>query len=278
MTERPAALDYIHAVVFLTRAKGFVQRKQFESALEALAETLRLDPQSGEALMIRATVRVEMGDYQQALADVERRLQIEPPDPMALLARGSLRAYLGELEPALADYTEFLRHQPETAHALRGRARTYARLFRFDEALADLDEALRLEPTNAEVCLDRGCTYQRKGCYAAAVADYQRALELGPAEAHVYNQFAWLLAACPQAEYRDGPRAVELARRGCELTNWQDANLLDTLASAYAECGQFDEAVTWATKALELADAEIKETVAGHVESFRDGRPARFEA
>src|SRR5207245_4805704 len=27
-----------------------------------------------------------------------------------------------------------------------------------------------------------------------------------------------------------GVRAVQLARRGCELTKWQDANLLDTLS------------------------------------------------
>ena len=86
-----------------------------------------------------------------------------------------------------------------------------------------------------------------------------------------------MLAACPRAEYRDGARAVELARRGCELTNWQDPNILDTLASAYAECGRFEEAVAWAIKSLELADADIKEAVCRHVELFRKGRPARFE-
>ncbi len=276
MTKRPA-INHVQAVLFLARAKGFLQRKQFERALEALAEALRLDPESGEAWMVRATVRVEMGDYEQALADVERRLQIEPPDPTALLARGSLHAYLGELEPALVDYTAFLRQQPGSVPALRGRAQTYVRLHRVEEALADLHEALRVDPGSAEARLDRGRIYQNQGCYAAAVADYQKALELAPAEAHVYNQLAWMLAACPQPEYRDGSRAVELARRGCELTSWQDANVLDTLASAYAECGRFDEAVTWAEKSLELANAEIKDVVSGHVQLFRDGRPARFE-
>ncbi len=274
---KPPAINHVQAVLFLARAKGFLQRKQFERALEALTEALRLDPESGEAWMVRATVRVEMGDYEQALADVERRFQIEPPDPVALLARGSLRAYLGELEPALVDYTAFLRQQPGSVAALRGRAQTYARLQRFEEALADLHEALRVDPGSAEAYLDRGRFYQNRGRYAAAVADYQKALELAPAEAHVYNQLAWMLAACPRPEYRDGPRAVELARRGCELTNWQDANLLDTLASAYAECGRFDEAVTWAERSLERANAEIKDVVAGHVQLFRNGRPARFE-
>jgi Tfp pilus assembly protein PilF len=90
--------------------------------------------------------------------------------------------------------------------------------------LADLNEALRVEPASADACLDRGRVYQHKGSYLAALADYQKALDLGPNEARFYNQYAWVLAACPRPEYRDGARAVELARRACDLTNWQDAN------------------------------------------------------
>jgi tetratricopeptide (TPR) repeat protein len=273
---KPPVLNSVNAVVFLSRAKVYLQRKQFERALADLAEALRLNPQLGEAWMVRATVRVEMGDYRQALTDVERRLQIEPPESLALLTRGNLRAQLGELESALLDFTDFLRQQPGTVIALRARAASYARLQRFEEALADLHEALCVDPTNADACLDRGRIYQNKGCYRAALADYQKALELGPTKARFYNQYAWMLAACPQPEYRDGARAVELALRGCALTHWRDANILDTLASAYAECGRFDEAVTWANKALELADAEIKEAVGEHVQLFRNGRPARF--
>jgi tetratricopeptide (TPR) repeat protein len=245
--------------------------------LEDLAEALRLNPQFGEALMVRATVRLEMGDYRQALADVEMRLQVGPTEPLVLLTRGNLRAHLGEPEAAIADFTDFLRQEPETVIALRARALSYASLHRFDEALADLNEALRVEPTRADAWMDRGRIYQNQGCYPPALADYQKALELGPTEARFYNQLAWILAACPRAEYRDGPRAVELARRACELTHWQDANILDTLASAYAECGRFAEALTWAKKSFEQAGVEIKETVGTHMELFRNGRPVRFE-
>ena len=85
-----------------------------------------------------------------------------------------------------------------------------------------------------------------------------------------------MLAACPQPEFRDGGRAVELARRGCELrtgrtpTSWIRWRGL-------CRVRPIDEAVTWANKSLELADAGIKEAVCGHVQLFRDGRPARFQ-
>jgi tetratricopeptide (TPR) repeat protein len=274
--KKPPVLDAVNAVMFLSRAKFYLQSKQFERALPDLDETLRLNPQLSEAWMLRATVRVEMGDYPQALSDVERCLQIEPPEPLALLTRGNLRAQLGELESALEDFTNFLRQQPETVLALRARASSYTRLHRFDEALADLNEALRLDPANADAYLDRGRVHQKKDCFPAALADYQKALDLRPMEARFYNQYAWMLATCPQSEYRDGARAVELAHHGCELTSWQDANILDTLASAYAECGRFNEATRWATKSLELADAaELKEAVREHIQLFRNGRPAR---
>jgi tetratricopeptide (TPR) repeat protein len=276
VVNKPPILNAVNAVMFLERAKYFLHHKEFARALDDLAEALRLNPQLADAWMVRATVRVELGDFQQALADVERRLQLEPPDPLALLTRGNLRAQLGELESARVDFTDFLRQQPGTVLALRARAMSYARSQRFEEALADLQEALGVEPANAEVWLERGRVHQNQGDYPAALADYQKALELGPTEARIYNQYAWVLAACPQPEYRDGARAVELAQRGCELTDWRDGNILDTLASAYAECGRFDEAIKWVNKALELADAEIKEAIGKHVQLFRNGQPARF--
>jgi hypothetical protein len=63
---KPPALNPINAVVLLLRAKAHEERKQFVRALADLAEALRLNPQSGKALMVRATA-------QQAAPATERR-------------------------------------------------------------------------------------------------------------------------------------------------------------------------------------------------------------
>ncbi len=75
------------------------------------------------------------------------------------------------------------------------------------------------------------------------------------------NRLAWTLATDPQPALRDGRLALELARRACELTDWREPNLTDTLAAAHAELGQWDEAERVQRQAVELA-RELGSTMA----------------
>jgi hypothetical protein len=78
-----------------------------------------------------------------------------------------------------------------------------------------------------------------------------RTLCFAPTE--ILNNLAWRLATSPDPKIRDGTQSVALARRACELTHYQKPVYLGTLAAAYAETGQFDEAVAMAEKACTLA-------------------------
>ncbi len=121
-----------------------------------------------------------------------------------------------------------------------------------------------------------GRVWSEKKEYEKAIADYSEAIRLDPKHAGAHNGLAWILATCTDARYRDGGRAVELAKKACELSEWSDANVIDTLAAAYAEVGDFDAAVKWESKAIELlGDRKMKEDLRSRLELYRERKPYR---
>jgi tetratricopeptide (TPR) repeat protein len=71
-----------------------------------------------------------------------------------------------------------------------------------------------------------------------------------PDSPRMLDEIAWLLATDPDSNSRDGTEAVRLAERACMLTDRRVPVLLDTLAAAYAETGDFGRALAAAEEAL----------------------------
>ena len=99
------------------------------------------------------------------------------------------------------------------------------------------------------------------------------AARLDPAFVLAWNNRAWILATAPDAKFRDGSQAVQCATQACELTDYQAADLLDTLAAALAEAGQFEQAVVRARQALEKADAGQQDMLAARLKLYESGKP-----
>jgi tetratricopeptide (TPR) repeat protein len=108
-----------------------------------------------------------------------------------------------------------------------------------------------------------------------ALADYNKALELAPEYALCIQNKAWLLATSPDDALRNGPEAVKAALVACELNKYQSAADLRALAAAYAEAGEFELAIGWQEKAVQLTSGEEKAIEEKVLEQYKDKRPYR---
>ena len=112
--------------------------------------------------------------------------------------------------------------------------------------------------------------------YRKALELFHGALERGPSP-NVYAAFAWFLATSPDYAQRNGKEAVEYATKACELTEWKNANLIETLAAAYADIGDFDTAITYLREAMEIEDNDSSDRQERErmLELFRHRKPYR---
>jgi tetratricopeptide (TPR) repeat protein len=111
---------------------------------------------------------------------------------------------------------------------------------------------------------------------ADSINHYERVLELDTNSVIALNNLAFLRVTAPDLGLRNGPEAVRLAERACQLTQQNDAESITTLALAYAEAGRFDDAVVTARKARAVALAQGQTEVAARneqlLELYKSGR------
>ena len=131
---------------------------------------------------------------------------------------------------------------------LRGQA--FAGKGEKEKARRDYERALSVPPKNAAGHLTAARIRLKLGRHSAAAGEFRKAEELAPNDPEILNSIAWDRATSPLSGVRDGRAAVQAATKACELTNWKKREHIDTLAAAYAEAGDFAQAVAHQERAL----------------------------
>ena len=128
-----------------------------------------------------------------------------------------------------------------------------------------------------------GIALARQGKVFEALDAYRAALRIKGDHINAMNNLAWLLATCPDDKLRNGVEAVRLAEKARALgTNGTNPHMLDVLAAAYAEAGQFAKAAATAERAVESAsaigDTAPAQAIQARLQGYRSGRPYRDQA
>jgi Tfp pilus assembly protein PilF len=151
----------------------------------------------------------------------------------------------------------------------------YLKQKKWELATERLKTAIDINPDLAEAHGDLGTIYQAQGVRDRAVFHYRCALRLDPARLTMANRLAWLLSTSADSALRDGQEAVRWALRCAEATQYDEPGVLDTLAAAHAEAGDFRQAASWEAKALELAPEPMKPGCRQRLELYQAGQPYR---
>lgn len=238
------------------------QRAHIYATDEALwRDTVQKNPRAWNAHNNLACNLAERGELDQAMDHFACSLQLNPRNAPAQRNYGKALTLRGRFPEAEPHFRAALDLRPDDVETLTVYGESLAQAQREAEAIQILERARELRPSRA-LRRQLGGLQLAAGNYRQAVAELEAILQTAPQDPEDMNNLAWLLATTPEAAIRNGAAAVALAQRACELTQQQEARPLGTLAAAYAETGDFTNAVRTAQLAIERAQAAGDESFA----------------
>ena len=249
--------------------------KKSDAALGEAKKAVAADPSNAAARIALATTLEDARQFSEALEEAEHAAALAPLDGATHLELGTLLFKQDKLEKAIEEARLAVTYAPENtrAHLL-----LLVSLFYHNEDPVDAArEALAVSPYNAELHRVLGVALARKKDSIDAFNQLSYSVLLRPewtearSELHrallalinspdaakllhqaassipdstvALDELAWVFATHPSEELRDGHEAVRLAEHACALTKRTNPILLATLATAYAETGNFSEAI-----------------------------------
>jgi len=255
---------------------------RFEEAIDSFRQAIQINPNYSEALNNLGNALAAQGRFEEAIESYLKAIQINPNFSEALNNLGVALADKGQFDEAIETYRQAIRIKPDDGNALNNLGAALTARGQFDEAIENYRQAIQLDSNRPETFFHLGMTLDQLGRTREAVAQYREALRLNPNLAGPLNNLAWVLAAGPDAELRNGPEAVRLAQRACELTHYGEPMFIATLAAAFAEAGRFDDAVATAQKARTVALAQGEKEIAAQdeqlLELFKSGQAYHQDA
>ncbi len=278
-----------HEVARLRRAELLEQLGHSDDAIADLTAALQQNPQNPSALTSRALLNQRRGKAAAAVEDFSAAIALSPDDAILYYRRGiakhqtganddarqdldkaidldskladawyiigNIEAGRGQADVAVAAYAKAVEIQPEHAAAWYNRGNLLFSQSKMQQSIDCWTIAITLQPEMFRAYNNRAAAYDRVGRQVEAVADYEKTLQLNPGFVRAWDNLAWLLATSDKKEIRNPERAITLAAKACELSEFKDWTCLNTLATCSSENHDFESAVKWAKAARAIAPA-----------------------
>ena len=231
----------------------YARQQNWPAAREQYERALRFNPKAPGIHQNLGNVCAMQGNQAEATVHFLKALELDPTRADTHNSLGYAFALQGKLDMAIAHYRAALTNQPGFADAHFNLGEALARRGLLDEARVEFEATLKQQTNYAKAHVGLAGVFAARKETAKAVEHLRDAIRLDASAPDPLNNLAWLLATHRDVGFRNGPEALRLATRAVELTKTNDWETLDTLAAAYAETGQFPDAVQTAKNAIALA-------------------------
>jgi tetratricopeptide (TPR) repeat protein len=182
-------VDRARLARLLAEGRRVMDERQLASLEVVASEALKIDPESPRALALRAAVRLAPGGNRKAAREeVEKALRLNPETFEALFVRAELNGQEARSRDAIADATAVLRLEPKYAAAWAMRAKAYMDLKEYAQAAADASRAIEYGNPTPEAHIVRATAYVFLGEYEKALKDFDTAAERAPGYPPIFSQ------------------------------------------------------------------------------------------
>jgi protein O-mannosyl-transferase len=238
-----------------------LQQGKLDDGIAHYRSALQMQPDSWDAEYNLGTALVRKGQVDEAIQHCERAVAMRPTDPDAQVSLGDALLRKGRIDDAIEHYQKAMMAHSDHFLARYGLCQALLEKGELDGAIQVCRSALELWPLDVDCQTTLAIALEEKGNPAEAMQHYQKALEIAPSSIPTLTNLAWLLATSQDASVRNGPKAVELARQADRLTGGANTLVLRTLAAAYAENGEFANAIRTARSAMQLTRMQGEESL-----------------
>jgi tetratricopeptide (TPR) repeat protein len=259
------------ADVYLATQEAGKAREQLEQALAAAPD--RIEPR-----LALSRMDVAEGNAEAAVAHLRAVLADHPEQFAARALLGELLLAQGKRDEAQAELERVVQVQPSYGTAYHLLAMVLQARGERDQAIRYARSAIQagLRDSRVDVLLAR--LYWSNGQYGLVDQALSDGLRRNPRSRDLLNSLAWLRATCPDSLYRNGAEAERIVTPLAEAMP-DNPQVLDTLAAAQAETGDFQAAVKTQQKVIELLKAAGVDPAPAEylarLANYQAGRPFR---
>jgi tetratricopeptide (TPR) repeat protein len=233
------------------------------------------------ARMWRAKAYYYTDNDQEAGRILDQLLAQNPNNPHVLNLKGLL-AYKQHNDQEAADlFAKAAAIVPSQAEFYYNGALPLIRLDRHHDAQQMLERVLHLSPNNYMAWHQLGLAFVNQNRVSDAVSAWQKGLAINPDYVPSLTALAWVLSVDDDPSRRDGVAALRFAQHLVPLKTNPTRDMLEAAAAAFAENGQYDQAVKLTEQAKLLSEKTDSSVIPGdalehRLAAYRAGKPWRM--